>query len=334
MESIGASFFIIIDLLVSVIIPVYNCGESIHRTMKSVLAQTHQPIEVILVDDGSTDNSYQLAKAYASNLVKILQQKNAGAAVARNTGLAIATGDYIQFLDAGDVLSDEKIAAQVSALQHQPGKVTVCNYKQFTTEEELKDGRYPDQSAFIYSSDDPQDFLIDLWGGKGNMNFIQTNCWLVPKQIIEKAGGWRVYRCPDDDGEFFARVLLASEGIVYVPGVYNFYHIEPGGRNQLSRSTNKKYLQNTLLTIDLKHQYLLHSGHHPYIKKAIASQYLRFAVDMFPAQRILSAIAYKRYRALNERVKLPVLGGRVIEFIKQLFGWRMARLTRSYLRGS
>ena len=321
-------------MLVSVIIPVYNCGESIHRTMRSVLEQTYQPLEVILVDDGSTDNSYTLAKQYESNAVQVLQQKNAGAAVARNTGLAIAKGTYIQFLDAGDVLDKAKIAAQVNALQNQPAKVAVCNYKQFTTEEELTDTVYPDQSAFIYSSDDPQDFLIDLWGGKGKLNFIQTNCWLVPKQIIDQAGGWRAYRCPDDDGEFFARVLLASEGIVYVPGVYNYYHIAPGVANQLSQSKHKKYLQNTLLTIDLKHQYLVRSGHHPCIKKAIASQYLRFAVDQFPAQKILSAIAYKRYRSLNENVQLPVLGGRMIEFVKQIFGWRVARLTRYYLRRS
>ena len=302
--------------------------------MQSVLTQSHRAIEVILIDDGSTDNSYSIAKEYENEQVQILQQKNAGAAVARNTGLAVAKGEFIQFLDAGDVIDEKKIEAQMLALKNQKEKVAVCNYKQFTTEDELKNGIYPDQSSFIYSSDDPQDFLIALWGGKGNMNFIQTNCWLVPSSIVKKIGGWRAYRCPDDDGEFFARVLLASEGIVYVQGVYNYYHIEPGGVNQLSRSKKKKYLQNVLLTIDLKHRYLVKAGHHPYIKKAIASQYLRFAVDLFPAQKMLSAIAYKRYKAMNEKVKLPVLGGQIVELIKQIFGWRVARLTRSYLRGS
>jgi glycosyltransferase involved in cell wall biosynthesis len=300
--------------------------------MQTVLTQTHQSIEVILVDDGSTDNSYLLAKQYESNNVKVLQQENAGAAVARNTGLAVAKGDYIQFLDAGDVLSERKIAAQVKALETQPGKVAVCNYKQFTTEEDLTNTVYPDQSAFIYSSDVPKDFLINLWGGKGELNFIQTNCWLVPRQVIDKAGGWRAYRCPDDDGEFFARVLLASEGIVYVPGVYNYYHIAPGGVNQLSKSKNKKYLQNTLLTIDLKHRYLLQRGEHPLIGKAIASQYLRFAVDQYPAQKKLSAIAYRRYQSLAEKVELPVLGGRFFEVVKTMAGWKAARLLRFYLR--
>jgi glycosyltransferase involved in cell wall biosynthesis len=320
--------------LVSIIIPVYNAARILKQTIECALEQTHEPKEIIIVDDGSADKSFELAKAYESEKVKVIRQSNAGAAVARNTGLTHAKGDYIQFLDAGDLLTADKIEKQVKALHGEQNKIAVCNYKQFTTEDELKNGLYPDQSTFIYSSDDPQDFLIALWGGKGQPNFIQTNCWLVPKQMIERAGGWRVYRCPDDDGDFFARVLLASKGIVYVPDVYNYYHTEPGAANQLSQSKNKKYLQNTLLTIDLKHQYLLRKGFHPLINKAIASQYLRFAVDQFPAQKILSAIAYKRYRVLNEKVKLPVLGGRMIELIKQVFGWRMARRTRYWLRRS
>jgi hypothetical protein len=164
------------------------------------------------------------------------------------------------------------------------------------------------------------------------MNFIQTNCWLVPKKLIDKAGIWRSYRCPDDDGEFFARVILASEGIVYTPGVYNYYHIAPGGANQLSKSKNRKYLQNSLLSIDLKHQYLLQKREHPLIKKAIAAQYLRFAVDMYPTQKLLSSIAYKRYQTLHIQTTLPVLGGRLIEFIKKTVGWKTARLIRYYFR--
>jgi glycosyltransferase involved in cell wall biosynthesis len=317
---------------VSVIIPVYNAGASLHRTIKSVLEQSYPHLEIILVDDGSKDDSYEIAKQYERSNVIVLQQQNAGAAVARNTGLTNAKGTYIQFLDAGDVLDKNKIAAQVQALKGEPGKVAVCNYRQFTTEEDLKNGIYPNQSSFIYSSNDPQDFLIDLWGGKGHLNFIQTNCWLVPKQLIEKAGNWRVYRCPDDDGEFFARVLLACDGVVYTPGVYNYYHITPSGANQLSKSKNKKYLQNSLLTIDLKHQYLIRKGRRPLINKAIAAQYLRFAVDSFPAEKILSAIAYKRYKNLNTPIEVPVLGGTFIELVKRVFGWKTARFIRYQLR--
>jgi glycosyltransferase involved in cell wall biosynthesis len=318
--------------LVSVIIPVYNCGEALIRTMQSVLQQTHKQLEVILVNDGSTDESYDLAKAYESEAVKVLKQGNSGAAIARNTGLNASRGKYIQFLDAGDVISTDKIAAQVYALESDPGKVALCNYKQFSLEDELVEDNLPDQSDYIFSSNDPQDFLIRLWGGYGKMNFIQTNCWLVPRHLIDQSGPWRAYRCPDDDGEFFARVLLASSGIVYVPGPLNYYHIAPGGKGQLSKSKQHKYLMNTLLTIDLKHKYLREYGSHPKIDTAIAAQYYRFAVDMYPTQPVLSEIAWRRFRSFDVPPPKIKLGGKIIEFIHKSFGWRPARLFRFCLR--
>jgi len=320
--------------MVSIIIPVYNSASLLAATIVSAIQQTYAEKEIIIVDDGSTDGGFEIAKKYESPTVKVIQQSNAGAAAARNTGLAVAKGEFIQFLDAGDIIDPEKIVVQVNTLLLNPGKVAVCNYKQFTTEEDLKDDNFPDQSSFIYSSEYPQDFLINLWGGRGKMNFIQTNSWLLPRSILSRVGKWRNYRCPDDDGEFFARVLLASEGIVYTPGVYNYYHISHRGVNQLSRSTNYKYQMNTLLTIDLKHRYLLSYGPHPLLNKAIAAQYFRFAVDMYPARKILSAIAWKRFKELGEKPPQLRLGGFVIQLMYSLFGWRTARIIRYYLRRS
>jgi glycosyltransferase involved in cell wall biosynthesis len=302
--------------------------------MKSVLEQSYPNLEVVIVDDGSTDKSYAVAKKYESNRVKVLRQRNRGAAVARNVGLDASSGDYIQFLDAGDVISREKIAAQVAALRNNSDKIAVCFYRQFTRDKELYESHFVDQSDFIYSTNNPQEFLIRLWGGYGKVNFVQTNCWLVPKTVIDKAGSWRAYRCPDDDGEFFARVLLASKGIVYVPDVYNFYHISPGGVNQLSRSTNPKYLMNTLLTIDLKHKYLLAYGPHPRLNRAMAAQYYRYAVDTYPRWPVISAIAWRRFKTLGEKPPRIVLGGRFVQFISQVFGWRVARLLKHYIRRS
>lgn len=320
--------------LVSVIIPVYNCSTFLGRTLDSILAQTYSNLEVLLVDDGSTDDSITIARKYNCSFLRILKQKNSGAGIARNTGLFASKGDFFQFLDAGDVISPNKIATQVEALHQQKGKVAVCNYKQFSNQAELNTEIYPDQSHFIYSTDDIQSFLINLWGGNGKMNFIQTNCWLIPREVQERAGIWRSYRCPDDDGEFFARVLLASDGIVYTPGVYNYYHITPGGLNQLSRSKNVKYLMNTLLSIDLKYNYLRKFDNHPLLNRAIAAQYYRFAIDMYPESIVLSAIAWRRFINLKEHPPEVILGGRLIQFIYHLFGWRVARFIRFYLRTS
>ena len=102
---------------VSVIIPLYNTEKHIKDCIVSVLSQTYQNIEIIVIDDGSTDSSLDIANKYKSNTVKIISQTNKGAAAARNAGLQIATGEYIQFLDADDILEKQKIEIQIGVLQ-------------------------------------------------------------------------------------------------------------------------------------------------------------------------------------------------------------------------
>jgi teichuronic acid biosynthesis glycosyltransferase TuaG len=107
------------DTLVSVIIPVYNCEKFIRQTIDSVLAQGFGPMEVILIDDKSTDSSLAILQEYAkknSNIVVHEQAENAGAAVARNTGLALAKGRYIAFLDSDDIWLDGKLKAEMDLM--------------------------------------------------------------------------------------------------------------------------------------------------------------------------------------------------------------------------
>lgn len=317
---------------VSIIIPVYNSAAFLQKSVQSLLQQTYPHIEIIIVDDSSTDNSYAIAQSLVADKVKVLQQPNAGAAIARNMGLAAATGDYIQFMDVDDFLSPDKIEKQVAALQQRPGCLAVCNYINFVQDEELdKSIKAEEQGHFIYSSNNPAHFLIDLLGAKGESNFIQTNCWLIPKPLIVKAGGWRAYRCPDDDGEFFSRIILASDGIVHVPGIFNYYRRDKRA-NKLSAHPGKKYLQNVLLTIDLKYGYLKNRVADNLLRKAFAKQYLDYAIYNYPQSKKLSAIAYRRYKTMNRKAELPLLGGRIIESIKNILGWKAARLIKYYCR--
>lgn len=108
-----------IDKLVSVIIPTYNSSQYIEKTVKSVLAQTYSNLEIILIDDCSSDNTQETIKKIASldNRVRfVFQGKNSGAAIARNTGIAKAKGRYIAFLDSDDIWEPNKIQIQMNAL--------------------------------------------------------------------------------------------------------------------------------------------------------------------------------------------------------------------------
>src|SRR4051794_33581605 len=102
--------------LVSILIPAHNVEEWIADTLQSAIAQSWRRKEVIVVDDGSRDSTADVARRFASNEVSVVSIKNQGAAAARNHALRLCQGDYIQWLDADDLLTPEKIERQVAAL--------------------------------------------------------------------------------------------------------------------------------------------------------------------------------------------------------------------------
>src|SRR5436190_3441118 len=104
--------------LVSILIPAYNSERWIAETIKSALNQTWPRKEIIVVDDGSRDQTLATARRFASKTVAVISQENQGASAARNKALELCQGDYIQWLDADDLIAPDKIANQVEASEH------------------------------------------------------------------------------------------------------------------------------------------------------------------------------------------------------------------------
>src|ERR1700723_2411466 len=113
--------------LVSILIPAYNSEESIAQTLRSALAQTWKRKEIIVVDDGSTDRTLDVARQFEAEGVRALTQRNQGAAVARNKAFALSHGDYIQWLDADDILAPDKIATQMQGWDENSSKRTLLS---------------------------------------------------------------------------------------------------------------------------------------------------------------------------------------------------------------
>ena len=120
--------------MVSVVVPMYNAAPYTGAALESILGQTWPALEIIIVDDGSTDDSAAIAARYAGGRLRLVQQANAGAASARNHGMSLAQGYYIQFFDADDRMTPDKIARQVEALTATPGKVAACGWRPFIHE--------------------------------------------------------------------------------------------------------------------------------------------------------------------------------------------------------
>lgn len=137
---------------VSVIVPVYNVEEYIDRSIKSIINQSYGNIEIILIDDGSTDRSGIICDAYATcdDRIIVLHKANGGQGSARNMGLCVCTGQYIMFLDSDDYLELDCIQELVNRIESGNFDISVCNYY-FVTEEGNVISRFTDTSDSIFN---------------------------------------------------------------------------------------------------------------------------------------------------------------------------------------
>lgn len=128
------------DALVSVIVPIYNGARFVADAIATIDAQNHTPVEIILVDDGSTDETRQIVAGYGDR-VQYVYQENQGPAAARNRGLSVAKGDYITFLDVDDQWPGDKFQRQIAAFVAQPQLEIVNGYVQMLQLTETVDGQ-------------------------------------------------------------------------------------------------------------------------------------------------------------------------------------------------
>lgn len=318
--------------LVSVIIPVHNAEKYLPAAIESALAQTWPHVEVIVVDDGSTDSSLSVAKRYESDRVTLMHQENSGASAARNKGLEMAGGAYIQFLDADDLLSEDKIECQVALLTANPGKLAVCSTIHFPdgeAHEQYVPSSY--EEKFIYNTDNPVEFLIRLMGGYDfKASMVQPGAWLTPRDLIDQAGPWNEDLSLDDDGEFFARVILSSNGILKSPGK-NYYRKHFQSSKNLSSKANREGQESLYNSILLKEENLYKKEKGENAQKAIYKQLVELQIRCYLTQPDL----YKRISLhLNDFPKwkyVPVFGGKIINAVADFFGWRMAKRMQAAL---
>jgi glycosyltransferase involved in cell wall biosynthesis len=204
--------------LVSILIPAYNAERWLSATIRSALSQTWDNKEIIVVDDGSSDHTVTVARQFEADRVRVVTQKNQGAAAARNTAYSVSHGEYVQWLDADDLIAPDKIARQLAALdgRRHPRLLLSAEWGRFMAA--------APRATFV-----PTALWCDLsareWlTRKMEHNiYMQTACWLVSRELTEMAGPWDPRLVVDDDGEYFCRVLLASDGVRFVPGAKVYY---------------------------------------------------------------------------------------------------------------
>jgi glycosyltransferase involved in cell wall biosynthesis len=210
--------------LVSILIPAFNAEKWIADTLRSAVAQTWEPKEIIVVDDGSKDRTLEVVRRFEAHGVRVVTHANQGAAATRNTAFSLSRGAYIQWLDADDLLSPDKVAQQMAVMLQLGSKHTLmsCGWGNFL----YRYYRARFEPTPLWCDLSPTEWLVRKMARNLHM---QTATWLVSRELTETAGPWDTRLLGDDDGEYFCRVLLKSDGVRFAPDARVYYRASGAG---------------------------------------------------------------------------------------------------------
>lgn len=310
------------DPLVSLIIPCHNAAPWLALALESALAQTWPRKEIIVVNDGSSDDSLLIARSFEPRGVRVIDQANAGASAARNAGLRLATGDFIQFLDADDLLSPRKIELQLALLRTRPsGTVATCRWGRF--EHDPAKAQFVNKSVF--RDFNPIDFLI---GHVASALTMHPAAWLLPRAVAERAGPWDESLSLNDDGEYFARVVLASRGLAFAADAAASTYYRSNLAASLSGRRSPRALASLEKAGDLISRHLGAAENSPRVRRALADYWRRLCYELYPEAPAASRAAEHRSRSLGGSRVPPPLGPRA-RLLAGLIGWRAVFRLRS-----
>jgi glycosyltransferase involved in cell wall biosynthesis len=301
--------------VVSIILSAYNAEKYINQTLDSVLDQTWPNLEIIVVNDGSTDNSLALIESYSHRGVKVISQENKGQDAALNEGYKLSSGEYIKFMDSDDLISPKMISLQVKALNGSDEYVAYGEWARF----------YNDQAALAdftpldYWKDmEPLDFLTSRPEGV----MLQCGIMLIPRALIEKAGLWDERLILFNDTEFFNRVLLQSKGIKFTSGARLYYRSGQGA--SISAQRSRKFFESTFLATNLIAEQLLAVEDSYRIRRLISNTYLNQYYQLYPRFKDLAAAHVEKIRFYGSGTEKPD-GGKIFKILTAVAGWKMAK---------
>lgn len=304
--------------LVSIIIPVYNAEKYLEETINSAIDQTWTNKEIIIVDDGSTDSSLTIANSFKNAIVKIFTQENKGASAARNKGIQEAKGDYIQFLDADDLLPKNKIETQLQILIYHQNAIIGCNWIRFKKSINNTFGpQVPDEDIKIIRS--PADWLL-------RHPTMVLHAWLIPNSLINKSIYWNERISNNDDGEYFYRVISKAQSILFCNNVVVYYRTEnPAGLSAMN--SFEKYLSAFNAAVIYKQTLLKVVGDNNATKIAIGNNFKELIYAAFPnfpkIVKLCNTQPEVKYANLTYNA-----GGRFAKILSKLLGWQIVSLLK------
>ena len=272
----------------------------------------------------SRDGTLALARSFESAGVKVATQKNSGASAARNHAFKLCQGEFIQWLDADDLLAPDKIERQMVLA----GKKTDRRV--------LYSGGW---GRFLFRAHAAQSSPNALWADlsaaewltlKLERNlFLPLSVWLVSRELSEAAGPWNEKLSLDDDGEYFCRVLLASHGVQFVPGEKFFYRMSGfGSLSNVGRSDKK--LESLWLSMQAHIRYLRSLDDSERVRRAAVTYLGNWLHCFYPARPDLVTAAQELAASLGGKLDLPHVRPKYA-VLEKCFGYLFAARMQGFL---
>jgi glycosyltransferase involved in cell wall biosynthesis len=310
--------------LVSILIPAYNAEQTIGYTLESAIAQTWPRKEIIVTDDGSTDRTAEIVRRFASKGVALVSTENGGLSAAVNNAYRLSQGDYIQELDADDLLAPDKIERQLAALRDGDSKRMLLSSSWAYFYYRTKSARFVRNS--LWQDLSPVEWLLRKMCEGAHM---QNATWLVSRELVETAGSWDAHLQYDQDGEYFARVVSKSEGIRFVPEARMYYRASSSNRiSYIGTSNSKKDSLFRSMKMHMQHIRGLEDSER--VRKACLA-YMQIWYDVFYPDRPDIIEALQGLAAeLRGHLDVPRLRWKYAWMVP-MFGWNAAKRAQTVL---
>ena len=287
--------------LISVIIPVYNSAEYLSKCIKSVIAQTYTQLEIILINDGSTDNSGEICDKYASQdkRIIVIHQENGGVSAARNTGLDRATGEYIGFVDSDDTAIPEMFEKLLVTIKKHNKQIAICGHTRFHIEGSIEK-REQREIAEVLNTETALEYLFSHKYFEG---FLWNKLFcgkLIDKLRFDKD----LHFC--EDLLFVNQCLLKSNGAAYVAEALYEYRLRESSITCIYNNKRRTELQSFQRMMDLNKS--------KKIVEILQFRYLEAAVNLYRMaviNRDLQYVAYLKNETLRY-CKLYFFSNRVL----------------------
>lgn len=305
------------DPLISICMPAYNAAPYIKEAVSSILQQSYRNIELIIINDGSTDDTLKILNGFTDVRMKVINTENKGQCAAANLAFNNSSGNFIKFMDADDLISPLTLERQLIRLNGANDSIASAKWGRFYKNDLDTFTLNPET---VWRDMTSIDWLVESLSTGPNM--MQCALWLIPRSTLEKTGLWNEELSLINDFEFFIRVLLASKDVKFCPEAILYYR--SGMESSLSRQKSKKALYSGYLSTKLGCAHILAFENSDRTRKICANLYQSWHHECYP-KLPNESIEMKQLAISSGGSNEKFRSGGFTKALQSLIGWRLTK---------